>query len=159
MSLDLIAEEAQTSKPTIYRRWAGKEELAIAALAQFQSHNEPTPIGNTEADLVNLLKDFRRKLLRPNGMSMIGTLLAEEFHTPELIRLFRERIVRPRREGILAILRAAVQRDEICASADLDVAVNFLVGSFYARYLSGERLPVDWPERVVHLALAGLRKA
>ncbi len=159
MSLDLIAEEAKTSKPTIYRRWSGKEELAIAALAQYQSQEEPKPMGNTETDLVNLLKDFRRKLLRPNGMSMIGTLLAEEHHTPELIRLFRERIVGPRREGIMAILLAAVQRAEICPSADLDVAVNFLVGSFYARYLSGERIPVDWPERVVHLVLAGLRKA
>ena len=90
-------------------------------------------------------------------MAMIGTLLAEEGHTPKLIRLFRERIVKPRRDGLLAILEAARARGELDADADLDAAVNLLVGSFYARYLSGEGVPQDWPVRVVRLVIAALR--
>lgn len=157
MSIDAIAADAKTTKPTIYRRWSGKEELAIAALAQFQAQEQPKPTGSTEDDLKTLLRDFQKKLLRPNGMAMIGTLLAEEQHTPKLIALFREKIVTPRREGLLAILKSAQVRGELNADADLEAAVNLLVGSFYARYLSGEGIPHDWPGRVVTLVLRGLQ--
>lgn len=87
---------------------------------------------------------------------MIGTLLAEEAHTPGLIELFRKNIVRPRRDGLLAILEAARRRGELRPGADLDAAVNLLVGSFYARYLAGEEVTSDWPERVVAVVLPGL---
>ena len=40
--------------------------------------------------------------------------------------------------------------------ADLETAVNMLVGSYYAGYLAGGRLPRDWPERAVPLVLRGL---
>ncbi len=158
MSIDAIAAEAGTTKPTIYRRWPGKEAVAIAALEHLQLLDQPVPTGRTEEDLVALLRDFRKKLLRPNGMAMIGTLLVEEHHTPALLEMFRERIVTPRRQGLLAILRQAEQRRELQDGADLEAAVSLLVGSFYARYLTGEGIPQDWPERVVKTILRGLRR-
>jgi AcrR family transcriptional regulator len=157
MSLGAVAEEAGTTKPTIYRRWPGKEALAVAALEHLQAHRQPGATGSTEGDLRALLRDFQTKLLRPNGLAMIGTLLAEEAHTPGLIRLFRERIVRPRRRGLLAILRRARARGELRPGADLDMAVNMLVGSFYARYLTGEGVPAGWADRAVAAVMAGLR--
>jgi hypothetical protein len=36
--------------------------------------------------------------------------------------------------------------------------VNLLVGSFQARYLTGEGVPEDWPERAVATVLRGVRK-
>jgi len=157
MSIDAIAVAAGTTKPTVYRRWPGKEALAIAALEHLQTTEQPEPTGSTEDDLSALLRDFRKKLLRPNGMAMIGTLLVEERHTPGLLEMFRERIVAPRRQGLLAILRRAREHDELRKDADLDVAVNLLVGSFYACYLTGDGIPNDWPERVVRTVLQGLR--
>jgi AcrR family transcriptional regulator len=154
MSVDAVASMAATTKPTIYRRWPSKEELAIAAIAHLQADQQPKPTGSTREDLIALLRDFRKKLLRPNGMAMIGTLLAEEHHTPQLLTLFREKIVAPRREGVLAILRAAKERKELAADADLEAAVNMLVGSFYACYLAGSRIPSNWPERVVDIVMA-----
>jgi AcrR family transcriptional regulator len=156
-SVDAIAAEAGTTKPAIYRRWPSKEALAIAAVAHLQAQDEPAPTGDVEADLVRLLADFRKKLLRPNGMSLIGTVLAEESHVPALMELFRRNVVQPRRRGLLAILEAARQHKQLRPDADLDAAVNLLVGSFYARYLTGEEVTPDWPERVVRTVLAGLR--
>ncbi|MDB5313032.1 MAG: hypothetical protein JWO38_7234 [Gemmataceae bacterium] len=158
MSVDAIAAEAGTTKPTIYRRWASKEELAVAALAELQSADAPVPTGDTRADLIAILTDFRKKLLRPNGMAMIGTLLVEEEHTPQLLALFRERIVVPRRVGLLAVLEGAKGRGELRPDADPDAAVNMLVGSFYARYLTGEGIPTSWPARVVDAVLGGVLK-
>jgi AcrR family transcriptional regulator len=157
LSVEAVAAEAGTTKPTLYRRWPSKADLAMAALAHLQSQEQPEPTGSTEADLRAALRDFGRKLQRPNGMAMIGTLLVEERHTPELLALFRERVVRPRRGALLRILERARDRGELRAGADLAAAVNMLVGAFYARYLTGEGIPDDWADRGVSTILAGIR--
>ncbi len=158
MSVDAVAAEAGTTKPTIYRRWPTKADLAVAALAHLQSRAQPELTGDMEQDLWAVLRDFQTKLLRPNGMAMIGTLLVEERHTPELIDLFRQRIVQPRRKLLLKILAQARARDELAPDADPEVAVNMIVGSFYARYLTGDGIPHDWAKRVTATVLNGLRK-
>ena len=55
-----------------------------------------------------------------------------------------------------AVLERAQKRGEFSGSADLETAVNALVGSYYASYLAGGRIPRDWPERAVDLVLGGL---
>mgnify|MGYP002777274710 CR=1 FL=1 len=158
MALDDVAVRAEVSKPAIYRRWSSKAQLATAALARLQAASAPERSGTPRDDLVTLLASFRRLLLRPNGLSLIGTLLAEEHSNPELIALFRERIVATRRAQVRALLDEAAARGELRRGADLDAATNALIGSFYARYLSGERIGVDWPERVVALVWSGLAR-
>jgi AcrR family transcriptional regulator len=158
MSIDTIAERAGTTKPTIYRRWPSKADLAVAALSQLQAAGMPTPQGSLRSDLIAAMRDFQSKLLRPNGLAMIGTLLAEERHNPELISLFRQRIVGPRRRLFLAILSAAKDGGELRADVDLPVAVNMLVGSLYARYLAGDGIGDDWAERAVDTLLAGVAR-
>ncbi|MEZ5367329.1 MAG: TetR/AcrR family transcriptional regulator [Bryobacterales bacterium] len=157
MSIAAIAESAGVTKPALYRRWKSKADLATAALLQLQTE-EPTPqTGDLEQDLRKALENFQRNLFRPNGMAMIGMLLSEEKRAPELIALFRERITRRRRQIVRSILEAGAARGEIPREADLDVAVNLLIGSFYAKYIADAKAPRNWPERVVRLVLAALR--
>ncbi|HEV3344455.1 MAG TPA: TetR-like C-terminal domain-containing protein [Pirellulales bacterium] len=66
-------------------------------------------------------------------------------------------MVTPRREGLLAILKSAKASGELAEDADLEAAVNMLIGSFYARYLTGQGVPQDWPSRIVKLVLRALR--
>jgi len=151
MSIAEVARAAGVSKPTVYRRWSGKPDLATAALASFALSEPPVEGDTARARLVSALQNFRRSLLRPNGMAMLGTLLAEEAHNPELLELFRERIVAARRERLTAILGEGRARGELRRDADLEAAVNLLVGSFYARYLTGRGVEEGWPERAVAL--------
>ena len=97
MSIEEVAAEAGVSRPTIYLRYPGKAELATAALASYRDRGRPQETGDTRADLVARLRHFRRGVERPFGMAMIGSVLAEEHATPELLALFRERVVEPRR--------------------------------------------------------------
>jgi AcrR family transcriptional regulator len=149
MTIDAIAEAAGVSKPTIYRRWTSKADIATAALEQVRISEAPvaarTSIGKVKAILAN----FRRSLLRPNGLALVGTVLAEENHAPDLLTLFRERVVRPRRAMVAAALEEACRNGELRADADVTVLVNLLIGSFYARYLTGEPIPPDWVDRIV----------
>ena len=157
MSVDAVAARAGVSKPTVYLRHACKADLATAALAAFQQRALPVPTDDTRADLVALLRHLRRGVERPYGMAMIGTVLAEEAHTPQLLALFRERLVGPRRGAIRAVLAAARDRGELRPDADLDAAVQALVGAYYAQYLSGAPFPRRWPGPVVDVVLDGLR--
>lgn len=159
MSIDGIAEAARVSKPTIYRRWPGKEDLAAAAVARLQVSEPTATADDTVTALTAILSNFRRSLLRPRGMALLGTVLAEEEHAPRLIGLFRERIVSTRRAMLRAVLERAATRGELQPEADLDAAVAMLVGSFYARYLAGQPIKVDWPARVVALVWPGLARS
>lgn len=159
MSVDAVALEAGVSKPTIYRRWASKADLATAAVRTLQLVEPPANTGKSKDDLVHTLENFGRSLLRPNGMSLIGTVIAEESHTPELIRLFRERIVTPRRQMLRAILDRAKAKGELAPRADLDCAVNLLVGGFYARYLADAKVPPAFARDVVEIVWSGIARS
>src|SRR5215472_4516890 len=62
MSVESVAAEAGTTKPTVYRRWPTKADLAVAALAHLQAQAPPALTGSTADDLRAVLEDFRRKL-------------------------------------------------------------------------------------------------
>src|SRR5918995_2093178 len=156
MSIEEVAAEAGVSRPTIYLRYPGKAELATAALATYRDRGRPQETGDTHADLVARLRHFRRGVERPFGMAMIGSVLAEEHATPELLLLFRERVVEPRRDELREVLEHARGRGELRNDADIEAAVNMLVGSYYAQYLAGGTFPHDWPEAVVDTILGGL---
>jgi hypothetical protein len=101
------------------------------------------------SDLVAELRHFRTAVTRPNGMSFVGTVLAEEHHTPSLIRRFRERLVLPRRRRVVGTLRRGVNAGVLRPGLDVDVITTMLIGAIYARYLATGDVPADWPERVV----------
>lgn len=149
MTLDDVAAEAGVTKPAIYRRYPNKQALAVAALAHYRLQGLPTPTGHTRADLVAQLAHFKQGIERPFGMVMIGTVLAEEFDTPDLLAQFREHIVAPRRAAFRQILHTARERGELRPQADVDLAVTMLVGAYYAQYLAGSPFAADWVERVV----------
>ncbi len=158
MTLDSVAAAAGVSKPTIYRRWGSKADLATAAIETIRLGEPVVESGSTVGDLVGTLENFCRSLMRPNGMSLIGTVLAEEGHTPELLRLFRERLVGPRRQMLKAILERAKKRGELRADVSLDVGVNLLIGAFYARYLVSSNVTARFAREVVEIVWAGMRK-
>jgi AcrR family transcriptional regulator len=158
MSMDAVAAEAGVTRPTIYRRWPSKIELAMAALVAYCDVTLPAVVGDTRTDLIAELEHFRQAILRPNGMSLLGTVLAEEQETPELLAAFRQYLVVPRRQRLAAILAAAQTRNELDEDADLGLAVNMLVGALYAQYLAATPFAADWSTRVVDAVLASLRQ-
>ncbi len=156
MSLDSIAAEAGASKPTLYRRWSGKADVATAALRTMQIAEPEVRTGSTVGDLIGTLDNFSRSLLRPNGMALVGTVLAEETHTPELLQLFRERLVAPRRQMLRAILERANAKGELRADVSVETALNLLVGAFYARYLASSKIPKEFSRELVEIVWMGI---
>lgn len=157
MTLDQVAVAAGVSKSTIFLRWKTKADLVTAALAAARMVGAPAPSGDVRTDLVAILEDFAATINRVNGMALIGTCLAEEAHTPELLGLLRERTVLPRRALLHAALEQARDRGELREDADLEAAASMLLGPFYADYMARSAPRPGWAEQAVDLVLAGLR--
>jgi AcrR family transcriptional regulator len=149
LTIAAVAEAAGTTRPTVYLRFATKEDLATRAIAGMQV-DEPRPAtADVRADLVAELRHFRSSVIRPHGMSFVGTVLAEEHEHPALLNHFRERLVAPRRNRIRAVLDRGQRQGLLRTDLDLDVLATALIGSLYASYLADSDTPADWPERVV----------
>lgn len=157
MTLDQVAAAAGVSKSTIFLRWKTKADLVTAALASVRMTGARTATGQTRADLVAILEDFAATVERVQGMALIGTCLAEEAHTPELLALLRERTVLPRRALLHTVLEQARDRGEIRPDADLELAVSALLGPYYADYMARSAPRPGWAEQAVDLVLASLR--
>lgn len=157
MTLDQVAAVAGVSKSTIFLRWKTKADLVTAALASVRMTGASAPTGDARTDLVAILEDFAATVERVHGMALIGTCLAEEAHTPELLTLLRERTVRPRRALLRTVLEQARDRGVIRPDADLDAAVSALLGPFYADYMARSSARPEWARLAVDLVLAGLR--
>ena len=159
MSMDAVASEAGVTKPTVYRRWSSKADLATAALAELQGDERHPSTGSAASDLRVILSSLQRTLFRPDGLAIVGAVMVEERHTPELITLFRERVVHPRRAMLRQVLEEAEARGDLRPHADIDAAVTMLIGSFYAHCLTGDKMPRTWARRIVDTVWNGIAKA
>ncbi|WP_282702311.1 TetR/AcrR family transcriptional regulator [Streptomyces sp. CC219B] len=156
MTLDQVASAAGVSKSTIHLRFKTKADLLTAALAAARMVDAPPPSGDVRTDLVAVLEDFAATVERVNGMALIGTCLAEEDHTPDLLALLRERTVLPRRALLREVLEQAREAGQVRPDADLEPAVSALLGPFYADYMAGRGGRPEWAEQAVDLVLAAL---
>lgn len=155
MSLTAIAEEAGTTRQALYRRWPGKADLATAAIAAMARADERIPTDDPYVDLVRELRAFQRGISRPDGLSMVGTMLIAGTD-PDLVRRYRERVVAPRRAAFRTILERARSAGRLDADADLEVGTNLLTGNWYARALAGDDPPARWAERTARLVWRAL---
>lgn len=155
LSIEGVAADSGVGKATVYRRYRNKADLASSALAAItadQLDRAPMPEGTREA-LIDHLKRFERGA-GTVGLDVIASLLGER-SDPELLALHRERVVRRGHGRMHGILERAQERGELRADVDHDAAIHMLIGSLFARRLSGlDAAP--WPEAVVDTLLAGL---
>jgi AcrR family transcriptional regulator len=145
MSLESVATAAGTTVPSLRRRYRSKAALASAVINSLRVEDPPADAPTPRAHALAILENFHSNLRATPALAIVGSLLAEEQRHPELLHLFKTRIVEPRR----ALLRQALAAGDLPESADLDALTSMLVGSFYGRYLTSAGIPDDWPNRVL----------
>ncbi len=116
MTFESVAERAGTSKAVLYRRWASKQELFLAALHQrgVLVPVVPADTGSLRGDVIALLENTNR-LSVDFAATMSGILSAyfdEAALTPAQLRAmaFSER-----RTGMEQVIDRAVERGDIPA--------------------------------------------
>jgi AcrR family transcriptional regulator len=145
MSLESVAAAAGTTTPSLRRRYRNKAELVAAVIGSLRVEEPPASAPTPRAHALAILENFHSNLRAMPALAVLGSLLAEEERHPELLQLFKTRIVEPRR----ALLRQALAAGDLPESADLDALTSMLIGSFYGRYVTIAGIPDDWPDRVL----------
>jgi Transcriptional regulator len=162
VSMDAVAERAGVSKATIYRWWPTKETLALDALYHEWAAARPAAreTGSLRGDLLSLLRPWVRLVgKRPYGR-VIAALIAEAQTDPAFAEQYRERFVEPRRAQARPILARAIERGELPATTDLELALDLLYGPLYHRLLHGHApLNERFLRDLVDTVLAGLKAA
>jgi AcrR family transcriptional regulator len=131
--LEDVAARAGVGKATLYRRWPGKEELLIAALAALKSPL-PAPRGSSaREDLLAMLDVMVSDNDDPRRARQFAMLHGEGEHYPKLIARYKETVVEPRREAVRAVLRRGVAAGELRPDTDVEVAMLALIGAVMAR--------------------------
>ena len=156
LRLEHVAARAGVGKATIYRRWASKEELALAVLEELASpHIVIAETGNTRQELLAATMNAMRAVNDTPFGPVIAALLSQIAMNPLLGDPFRATVVQGRRDEVRWAIWRGIRRGDLRADADVDVATELLVGPVYFRLMFGGELTRDFAERVVDAVLAG----
>lgn len=145
MSLESVAYDAGTTVPSLRRRYRNKAELVAAVIGSLRVEEPPAEAPTPRAHALAILENLHDNLQAIPAMAILGSLLVEEERHPELLELFKARIVEPRR----ALLAQALEAGGLPDDADLEALTSMLIGSFYGRYVTLAGIPDDWPDRVL----------
>jgi AcrR family transcriptional regulator len=157
LCIEKVAARAGVGKATIYRRWPGKEDLLLDALAALKLPL-PEPKGESvRDDLVLLLDAMRSEAVDPRQVRQFALLLGEGERYPRLLDRYVEAVVEPRRDVFRAVLRRGMATGELREETNIELAVDLLTGAVVARARLGhERAERGYARRLVDELLTGL---
>jgi TetR/AcrR family transcriptional regulator, mexJK operon transcriptional repressor len=149
-SMDAIAEEAQVSKPTLYRYYQNKEALFIAVLERLALHQlskgdllafQDTPMDSLAAlehALTIWAQATLHNIMQPDYLGLLRLLIAELPRFPTLGGLFFRAI--PQQGGhFLTVLLESAQAHGVIVCDDREAAIRLFVGSLLT-YVMGQGL-------------------
>ncbi|MGH9078490.1 MAG: TetR/AcrR family transcriptional regulator [Acidimicrobiales bacterium] len=158
ISMESVACEAGVARATVYRRYRDKADLITAAIATNSSaHLVPGPSDDPRAELVAYLDEFDERFAE-SCLEVLGTLIGSR-EEPGSLDLHRRRVVAPRMGHALALLERARQLGQLRSDADLDLALQMLAGSVFARRVAGTASTPGWAARAVDMVWMGMGTA
>ena len=145
MTMDMVAARAKAGKATVYRRWSSKAELVRDALIRMSRDSvelDRLPdTGTLRSDLLALLKPYsiensERKF---RVLAGLGSFFSEQ---RELAKEATAGIFGPWTDVNRTLMRRAVERGELSAHADIELACQVIVSMASYRSLTQSK-PFD----------------
>lgn len=157
ITIDAVARASGVSKSTLYRHWPSRQILVLEAFTyktNLLTHVEDT--GDVRRDLHSYLAALTRCLDEGETASTVANLLAEAIRSAKFSRLYRQTLLRERRQGFLAILQQGQRRGQIRNDADLGVAVDAMYGAIYHRLVAtGEAIDAPFLRQLSTFVMLG----
>jgi AcrR family transcriptional regulator len=156
ITIEAIASKAGVGKVTIYRWWPTKAYVALDACRRILARNIPvSDTGDIRTDLTTLLRYSLDLAAMPEG-KIVGQFLAETQDDPQFALLFRDKVVRPRRDAIGELLVRAAKRGEINPNIDKDFIIDLLYAPLIFRNMVGSCPPSMNAEEMICAVLYGI---
>jgi AcrR family transcriptional regulator len=158
-SIEAVADEAGVTRATVYRRYPTKADLVTQAVCAMENMPEGDLLGDPRSCLIWMMTQFREGISAADGVSIASSLYVQRREYPDMLARFRDTVMVPGREKFLAALQAGVDQGHLRPDADLELAVDQLVGAYLSRTFVGYEFEKDWAERIVDQVWAGLEAA
>ncbi|NGO69949.1 TetR/AcrR family transcriptional regulator [Streptomyces sp. SB3404] len=168
LTMSQVASRAGVAKTTLYRRWAGKSELVVDAVAVLFDELELPDRGSLRADVEGVIVSFAALLERPEAKTSLMAVIAESTYDEALRARVREAIVERQKRLVLDGRRRAQRRGELPADAPdsaepeaiVDLIFDVIAGAVVHRSLvSGGPVDAGWVRGFTTLLLEGLGRA
>lgn len=167
LTLGDVATRAGVAKTTLYRRWAGKNELVVDAVAELFDELRLPDRGSLTADIEGVVLQFAAILARPEARSGLMAVVAESTRDDALRERIRASIVERQKRLVLEGRARAQARGELppesdpaIASRTIDLIFDVVAGAVVHRTLvSAEPADENWAQAFTALLLHGLRSA
>ncbi|MGW3138244.1 TetR/AcrR family transcriptional regulator [Streptomyces sp. NPDC001139] len=164
LTLGDVATRAGVAKTTLYRRWAGKNELVVDAVAELFDELRLPDRGSLAADIEGVVLQFAAILARPEAACGLMAVVAESTRDDALRARIRTSIVEPQKRLVLQGRERAQQRGELPAESDpaeaartVDLIFDVVAGAVVHRTLvSAEAADEEWVRGFTHILLLGL---
>lgn len=128
MTVDEVAAKAKAGKATVYRRWAGKEDLAYAALEQLYSTELPLPdTGSIREDLRQAYTQALEFASSESGRAYLRMTIAESLRDDRLGALYTT-AHHAQEAAARAIFERGIARGELRPDMRIDLAVSWISG-------------------------------
>ncbi|MFJ4829941.1 TetR/AcrR family transcriptional regulator [Streptomyces sp. NPDC088747] len=167
LTLGDVATRAGVAKTTLYRRWAGKNELVVDAVAELFDELELPDRGTLAADIEGVVLQFAAILSRPEAKTALMAVVAESTRDEPLRERIRTSIVDRQKRLVLegrarAQLRGELppERDPDTATRTVDLIFDMVAGAVVHRTLvSAEPVDPEWAASFARVLLLGLAGA
>lgn len=160
MTIDEVARRAQVGKATVYRRWSGKEDLAVAAVqnlynAEVAVHDTGSLRGDLEASYAARLAFVNSEM----GAAYLRLVIKESMRDPRIGAIYSQGGL-DHRSDLFEVFERAQERGEIAADVDVTLAAEFLGALLVVRAVNGEKMPSqDSVDSLVDFVLRGVGAA
>jgi AcrR family transcriptional regulator len=157
MTVDEVASTAGVGKATVYRRWARKEDLAVAAMEQLYRDEMPPPdTGSIRGDLRALFGSVLAFVNSPAGTDYIRTTIKESMRDERIATLYREASERAEQNAV-AVFERAIIRGAVRPDTPMTAAVQVLGALVVMRAITGQEMPaMDEVDQMVEFVLNGI---
>lgn len=156
LTIDAVAHRAGVGKATIYRRWDGKEQLVLDALAAGRIPVPQPDTGTLRDDLLAYYLPLADIEAQQGAVRLMPALAAEAAVDPDLADRLHA-FVSDRRAPVAGILRRAQERGEVNDDVDIELVVDLLTGAImYRLYFSGAVVDEDVIRRLLEGVLIAI---
>jgi AcrR family transcriptional regulator len=136
LTVDAVALRAGVSKATIYRRYPSKADLVIAAAQKFCEEKVPRPeTGDIRADMRTFVGNMRKMLVDPLLGRALCTMVGDA-RRDEQLRCMHHDFVAERRRSTMQLITNAVDRGELRADTEPEIAADMLAAPLFYRFMN-----------------------
>jgi AcrR family transcriptional regulator len=162
LTMEQVRARAGVGKATLYRRYGSKQELVSEAVRHLNQPLARPDTGSVREDILAVARSVIAGAERVQFATFGPRLLAESAGDAEMHAIFYENLVAPRRAVMAEVLRRGVERGELRADLDVELAIDLLTGPYVYRLLisggDAERIYGMDPSVLLDLVLDGLAR-